>query len=324
MSVHKDKPKVLVTSTLHEDAMKRLREVAEVKSDLPRQLALSKSELLKIIGDYEGAIIGPSEPFDRDVITAGKRLKVVSRFGVGYDNVDVKAAVERGIYVTVTPVLSETVADLTFGLILAMARKIPQAYDYMKNKKWGVERQPYTGTDVNGKTLGIIGLGRIGSMVAKRAKGFDMAILYYDVARNKKVEEELGLKYVSLDALLSQADFVTIHTPLTEKTQALIGEEALKKMKKSAILINTSRGPVVDEKAVYKALKEGWIAGAGLDVFEKEPIDSNNPLLSLENVVYTPHIASSTVECRYRMSMASVENTIKALKGEKPTYYVTS
>ncbi|MDQ1281524.1 MAG: D-glycerate dehydrogenase [Thermoproteota archaeon] len=324
MSVHKGNPRVMVTSTLHEDALKKLREVADVKTDLPRQLALSKPELLKIIGEYTGAIIGPSEPFDKDLIAAGKQLKVISRFGVGYDNVDVRAAVERGIYVTVTPVLSETVADLTFALILATSRKIPQAYNYMRDKKWGIERQPYIGMDVTGKTLGIMGLGRIGSMVAKRAKGFDMAVLYYDVIRNKKAEEELGLKYVSMDGLLSEADIITIHTPLTAKTTALIGEGELKRMKKTAILINTSRGPVIDEKAVYKALKEGWIAGAGLDVFEKEPTDPNNPILSLDNVVYTPHIASSTVECRYRMSMVSADNTIRVLKGEKPLYYVTS
>lgn len=324
MSLHKDNAKVLVTSTLHEDALKRLRVVAYVKTDLPRQLALSKPELMKIIGEYTGVIIGPLEPFDKDVIAAGKRLKVISRFGVGYDNVDVNAAIARGIYVTVTPVLSETVADLTFALILAVARKIPQAYNYMRDKKWGIERQPYIGMDVTGKTLGIVGLGRIGSMVAKRAKGFDITVLYYDVVRNVKAEAELGLKYGSLDDLLSSADIISIHTPLTAKTTALIGEGELKRMKKTAILINTSRGPVVDEKAVYRALKEGWIAGAGLDVFEREPTDPNNPLLSLDNVVYTPHIASSTVECRYRMSMASADNTIWVLKGEKPLYYVTS
>ena len=323
MNHNKDRPRVLVTFPIHEEAKKWLREAAEVK-ELPRILANSKLELLKIIGDFNGAIIGALEPFDKEVIAAGKKLKVVSRFGVGYNNVDVKAAAEREIYVTVTPVLSDTVADLTFGLIIATARRIPQAYEHIKNRKWGVEAGSFTGTDIYGKTLGIIGLGRIGSVVAQRAKNFDMTLLYYDVVRNKELEKMLDIKYVPLETLLSQADIITIHTPLTDRTTGLIGEWELKMMKREAILINTSRGPIVDEDALYKALKENWIAGTGLDVFFKAPTNPDNPLLSLNNIVYTPHIASSTVECRYRMSITSVENTIRALKGEKPLHYVTS
>jgi len=172
--------------------------------------------------------------------------------------------------------------------------------------------------------LGIIGLGRIGSAVAKRAKGFAMAIIYYDLVRNLEMEKQLGLKHVPLEALLSRADIVTIHVPLTDKTMRLVGERELKRMKPTAYLINTSRGPTVDESALYTAIKDGWIAGAGLDVFSEEPINPQNPLLSLKNIIYTPHIASSTQECRHKMSMMSVENTIRVLKRKKPLHYVTS
>lgn len=317
------KPKVLVTARLHEDAMNSLRNVAEVTT-LARQLAASKSTLLEIIHDFKGVIIGSLEPFDKEVIYAGDKLRVISRHGVGYNNVDVKAATQKKIYVTITPVLSETVADLTLGLIISVARRIPQAHKYVNEGKWGVETGFFTGTDIHGKTLGIIGLGRIGSAVAKRAKGFAMTILYYDLIRNLEMEKQLGLKYVSLESLLSQADIVTIHVPLTDKTMRLVGERELKRMKPTAYLINTSRGPTVDESALYTAIKDGWIAGAGLDVFSEEPINPKNPLLSLKNIIYTPHIASATQECRYKMSMMSVENTIRVLKRKKPLHYVTS
>jgi D-3-phosphoglycerate dehydrogenase len=317
------KPNVLVTASIHEEAWNRLRDVAEIQT-LSRHLATSKTELLKIISNFEGVIIGSREPFDKEVINSGKKLQVISRFGVGYNNVDTKAAAKKGIYVTITPVLCETVADLTFGLMISATRRIPQAWRYVKEGKWGVETGFFTGTDIHGKTLGIIGLGRIGSAVAKRAKGFAMDVLYYDLVRNIEMERKLCLKYVSLEALLSQADIVTIHVPLTDRTMRLIGERELKLMKPTAYLINTSRGPTVDETALYTAVNEGWIAGAGLDVFSEEPVNPENPLLSLKNIIYTPHIASSTLECRYKMAMMSVENTIRVLKQKKPLHYVTS
>ena len=318
-----ERPKVLVAVTLHEDAMKRLKEVADV-DEVKESVIQKKERLLKVIGKYDGAIVA-LPPFDREVISKAKRLKIISRHGVGYESIDIRAAKELGIYVTITPALSETVADMAFALILGAARMLPQAHMFVRMGKWKErsERSLFTGMDVFGKTLGIIGLGRIGSIVAKRGKGFDMKVLYHDVVRNKKAEEALGLEYRSMPQLLVEADFVTIHTPLTEETKGLIGEKELKSMKKSAILVNTSRGPVVDEKALYRALREDWIAGAGLDVFEDEPINPDSPLLTLDNVVFAPHIAGTTKECRRRCALLAVENTIRVLKGEKPLYPVT-
>jgi D-3-phosphoglycerate dehydrogenase len=322
----KTKPEVLCSMRISDEAQKKLEEVAEVETRFTVEFLSSKEELLKVIDLFDGVIIAASEPFDREVINAGKRLKVISRVGVGYDNVDVKAAVERGIYVTVTPVNAETVADTAFGLIFAVARKIPQAHLFVKDGEWssGKPVVSFMGFDVFGKTMGIIGLGRIGSVMAKRARGFDMPVLYYDMVRNKRLEKDLGIKFVSLEDLLLKADIVTIHVPLNEKTRGMIGEEQLKTMKRTAILINTARGPIVDEATLCKALKEGWIAGAGLDVFAHEPVNAGNPLLTLENTVYLPHLGSATFECRKRMYMMGVENTIRVLGGEKPLHYVTS
>jgi glyoxylate reductase len=317
------KPKVLVGVAIHEEALKRLKDVADV--DVMDESAIqTKDRLLKIIEDYEGAIVA-LPPFDREVIAHAKKLKVISRHGVGYDNVDVKAAKERGICVTITPALSETVADMAFTLLLSTARRIPQAHIYIKNGLWRkrAERSAFMGVDVFGKTLGLIGLGRIGSIVAKRGRGFDMNVLYYDIIRNRKLEEEQVVEYRPFSQLLAEADFISIHTPLTEETRGLISEKEFKTMKKSAIIVNTSRGPVIDERALYRALKEGWIAAAGLDVFEEEPTSPDNPLLTLDNVVLTPHIAGSTWECRRRCAMMAVENTMRVLRGEKPLYSVT-
>lgn len=326
--VSKSKPRVLITietpGQIHEEAMKRLTETADVEV-VESSTYSNKEELLKIVGDHEGAIIASNIPFDRDVITKAEKLKVVSRLGVGYDLVDVKAAAERGISVTYTPVLSETVVDTVFGLLFTVARNISKADAYVKGGKWKIreDRRKFTGIDVFGKTLGIVGLGRIGSLLARRVKCFDMPLLYYDIARYRELEEELDLRFLPIHELLAQADFVSIHIPLTERTRGLIGEKELKTMKKSAILINTSRGPVVDERALIRALKGGWIAGAGLDVYEKEPMSPDNPLLTLDNVVLTPHIGGATKECEERIANAAVENTIRVLKGEKPLYPVT-
>jgi len=317
------KPKVLVGVAINEDAVKRLKDEADV--DVVEESAIqAKDKLLEIIGNYEGVIVA-LPPFDREVIAAAKKLKVISRHGVGYDNVDVEAAKKHGIYVTITPALSETVADMAFALLLATARKVPQAHIYVKNGQWKerADRRVYMGVDVFGKTLGVIGLGRIGSFVAKRGRGFDMNVIYYDAIRNRKLEEERVVEYRPLRQLLTEADFISIHTPLTKETRGLIGEEELKAMKRSVILVNTSRGPVINEKALYRALKEGWIAAAGLDVFEDEPIHPDSPLLTLDNVVFTPHIAGSTWECRRRCALMAIENTLRVLRGEKPLYSVT-
>jgi glyoxylate reductase len=238
--------------------------------------------------------------------------------------VDVKTASDLGIIVTNTPVNSETVVDTTIGLIFAISRNISKADSYIKSGNWKIreERRLFTGTDVFGKKLGIIGLGRIGSILAKRVKCLDMDVFYYDVIRKNLLEHQLGLKFLNLTQLLTQTDFISIHTPLTENTKGLIGKKELKMMKKTAILINTSRGPVINEKALIMALEEGWIAGAGLDVFEEEPIKNDNPLLKLDNVVLTPHIGGGTIECERRVVKTAIENTILVLKGKDPLYSV--
>jgi len=203
---------------------------------------------------------------------------------------------------------------------MAVARRVVEADKYVRRGDWKVpwNLMMFVGQDVWGKTIGIVGLGRIGSAVAKRALAFNMKVLYYDVIRQPGLEKELGIDYVELETLLKQADFVTVHVPLLPQTHHLISEKELKMMKRMACLVNTSRGPVVDEKALYKALKEGWIWGAGLDVWEKEPVEMDNPLLKLDNVVIAPHIASASIETRTRMAVMAAENLISILEGKVP------
>ncbi|MCJ7759550.1 hydroxyacid dehydrogenase [Candidatus Bathyarchaeota archaeon] len=319
-----ERPKVMVALSLDEDALKRLREVADVDI-VPDDSIRTKEGLLKVIDNYDGAIVG-LPPFDREVINKAHRLKVISRHGVGYDSIDVRAANEKGIVVTITPANAASVAEIAFGLMIAVARKIPEAHFYIKDKRWSrrASRTNLTGVELSGKTLGILGLGRIGSRVAKIGKGFDMKLGYYDIVRKRKLEKELPIERRSLDQLLSESDFVSVHVPLTDETRGMIGGKELKTMKRDAILINTARGPIVDEQALYHALKEKWIAAAGLDVFKEEPINQDNPLLELDNVVFTPHVAGSTNEARRRCAMMAVENTIRVLQGKKPENAVTS
>lgn len=222
-----------------------------------------------------------------------------------------------------TPVSAKCVAEHTFALILAVSRGIVLADGYVRSGEWK-ELVPMVepGTDLSGKTLGIVGLGRIGSEVAKRAKCFEMNVVYYDVERNKDKEKELNAKFVSLDELLSSSDFVTLHTLLTSQNKHMIGEEEFKKMKPSAYIINASRGQIIDQNALYEALIQGKIKGAALDVYEKEPVPADDPLLKLKNVVFTPHIAANTVEIRISMFLAAVQNLGQALSGENPKYLV--
>ena len=251
---------------------------------------------------------------------AGENLKIIANYAVGYNNIDIKAAKERDIMVTNTPgVLTDTVADHTVALIFAIARKIVRADQYTragKYKAWGPKL--FLGAEVTGETLGIIGFGRIGSAVAMRmAQGFDMKILYYDVYRNQKLEKKYGFVYRELDDLLEEADFISLHTALTEETRHLINAERLKLMKSNARLINTSRGPIVDEKALIKALKVKKIAGAALDVFEDEPKLAPG-LVDLHNIILTPHIASATKGTRDKMAEIAASNVIAFLGGKKP------
>ncbi|MDI3535000.1 MAG: glyoxylate reductase [Thermosediminibacterales bacterium] len=313
------KPKVYVTRKIPERGLKMLRDFAEVKV-WDGELPPPRDVLLKEVEQVDGLVSLLTEKIDEELFSVAKNLKVVSNYAVGFDNIDLKAATNRGIYITNTPgVLTETTADLAFALLMAVARRIVEADKFVKEgkwKTWGPEL--LLGQDIYGSTLGLIGLGRIGLAMARRGKGFDMNVCYYDVFRREELEAEYGIKYMEMEQLLRSSDFVSIHVPLTEDTRHLINEKTLSMMKKNAILINTARGPIVDEKALYDALKNGKIAGAGLDVTDPEPIKMDNPLLKLNNVVILPHIASASVATRTKMAEMVAENMIAGLKGEVP------
>lgn len=256
------------------------------------------------------------------IINSATKLRGIVRYGIGVDNIDLKAASKQKIPVANVPDYSiGTVADHAFALLLALNRKLLLADNVIRSGKWGVWTSPspkLMGVDLEGKTLGLIGIGKIGSAVAARAKGFGMKVIAYDPYIPKEAAEKLGIELVDLETLLKNADFVSIHSPLTNETRGMIGEKELKLMKKTAYIINTARGPIIQEEALYKALKNGWIAGAGLDVYEKEPPDKNNSLFKLENVVLTPHIAYYTQEAIWRLEMTAVEEAIRILQGQLP------
>jgi D-3-phosphoglycerate dehydrogenase len=300
--------KVLVASRIHRAGIEILKSAGVEVLYLEEP---PEEELVKAIKGVHGLIVRSKPLVTRRVIEAADSLLVIGRAGVGVDNIDVEAARARGVEILTSPeAATQSVAELTMGLILAVARKIAFCDRKIRAGEW--PKKHAVGVELWGKTLGVIGAGRIGSAVARIAKfGFNMNVVYYDVARNKKIEEEVGARYVSLDDLLREADVVTIHVPLTEQTKYLINEEKLKLMKRTAILINTSRGAVVDTKALIRALKEGWIAGAGLDVFEEEPLPPNHPLLELENVVLTAHIGASTEEAQERAGVDIAKKVVE-------------
>ncbi len=315
-----EKPKVYVTREIPERGLKIIRERfdAEVWSEYappPKQVIIEKAR------NIDALVSLLSDKIDAEVFDAAPNLKIVSQLAVGFDNIDVQEATKRGIYVTNTPgVLTETTADFAWALLMAVARRVVEADKYIRSGKWKVGWHPsmLLGRDVHDATIGIVGAGRIGSAVARRAKGFNMRILFYDVVPRPELERELGAKSVDLETLFREADFVSVHVPLTKATYHLVDEEKLRLMKKTAYLINNSRGPVVDEKALYKALKEGWIAGAALDVFEQEPTPVDNPLLTLDNLVVAPHISSASYETRSKMAEMVAENLIAFFEGRKP------
>ena len=262
-----------------------------------------------------------SDKIDAEVFDVAPKLKIVSQLAVGFDNINVQEATKRGIYVTNTPeVLTDTTADFAWALLMAVARRVVEADKYVRMGQWKVGWHPamMTGRDVYGATIGIVGAGRIGYAVAKRAKGFDMKILFYDVIPRPEMEKDFGARRADLDTIFKESDFISIHVPLMKETHHLVNEEKLKLMKKTAYLINNSRGPVVDEKALYTALKEGRIAGAGLDVFEQEPTSPDDPLLKLDNVVVAPHISSASIETRSKMAEMVAENLVSFFEGKKP------
>jgi len=313
------KPPVLVTKRIYPEAVEFLNQHCEV-DDVGNDEGLAAHELKARLGGKQGVVSQLTDRFSAEVIESLDGLKIIANVAVGFDNIDVPAATRKGILVTNTPdVLTETTADFAFALLLATARRVVEAHQFVHAgqwRKWTIDL--LVGRDVHHRTLGLFGMGRIGQAVARRGRGFSMRILYHDAARAaESVEQELQLEYVPAERLLRESDFVSLHVPLLDSTRKLIGEPQLRSMKKTAILVNTARGPVVDEAALAKALAEGWIAGAGLDVFEREP-QVNPELLKLTNVVLAPHIASASVDTRREMSMLAARNVVEALEGRRP------
>jgi len=316
--------KVFITQNLEQEAIDMLKQVAEVKTsgvDRP----LSREEFLDGIRDADAIIfVWHTEQMDKEAFDAAPKVKIIARRGVGYDNFDIEEARRRGVYATVTPVHMNTIADLTFGLLITAARRIHRADAFVRSGGWtegGVwVARKFMGYDVHNKTLGIIGFGKIGRLVAKRARGFDMKVLYYDIVRQPEAEAELGAEYADLDDLLARSDFVSVNCALTESSRNLLNRDRIARMKDGAVVVVTARGGIVDEQALYEALASGKLGGAGLDVFEPEPIAPDNPLLTLENVVFTPHLGASVHETRVKMAVTAAEDVIRVLKGEKPLY----
>jgi glyoxylate reductase len=310
--------KILVTARLPAEVLSLLAQEHQIESyaDEP---PLARPKLLQSIADKEGLLCMIADRIDAEVLAHAPTLKVIANNGVGFDHIDLAAATARGIVVTNTPgVLTGATADLAFALILATARRVVEGDRRAREGKFQYSPFLFLGQDVSGKTLGLIGLGRIGQAVAKRAAGFDMRLIYTSRTRlEPAAEQELHASYVPLDTLLREADFVSLHVPLTPQTRHLIGPRELALMRPSAYLINTSRGPVVDEAALVSALRQGRIRGAGLDVYEQEP-ELTPGLADLENVVLLPHIGSATVETRTRMAFMAAENLLAGLRGDPP------
>lgn len=312
-------PKVYVSRRIQDAGLRLLDgrveyEVWEETGPVDRRILLEKA------ADADGLLVTLSDRIDDELLSLCPNLKVVGNYAVGYDNIDVEAATRKGVLVTNTPdVLTNATADIAFLLIMASARRMVEANEFLRSGDW-ITWHPnlLLGADVSEAVLGIVGMGKIGQAVARRAKGFDMDILYVNRSPKPEIESMLGAKHVSLEDMLSKSDFISLHCPLSDETRGLIGEQELRLMKKSAFLINTSRGPVVDQKALFKACSEGWIGGAGLDVFDKEPVPLDEPLLTLKNVTTLPHLGSATVKAREGMARKAAENVLAALEGRRP------
>ena len=313
--------KVYISRNIFNEALDVLRkgkiEFTMNEADVP----LSKRELINSARGCQGLICLLTDTIDDEVFASLPDLQIVSNVAAGYNNIDVAAAIKHGVIVTNTPgVLTETTADLAFALMICAARKIAEADKYTREGKydgWKL-KQPHLGTDIHGKTLGIIGMGSVGIALAKRSKlGFGMDIIYCDERPCKEAEDKFGAKRISFEELLKTSDFISVHVPLTDKTRHLFGAREFKKMKAGSYLINTARGPIVNEVDLVEALKNGPIAGAGLDVFEDEP-RINPGLLKHENVVLTPHIGSASYETRIRMTVMAAENMAAVLNGRPP------
>ncbi|WP_409227773.1 2-hydroxyacid dehydrogenase [Gudongella sp. SC589] len=313
------KRKVLIGYPIKDEIMEYVKKHCDlVPMDYTK--AITYDDIYEKIDDVEGAVVLIT-PIDKKLLERGKKLKVVSNITVGYNNFDIDAMKEAGVIGTHSPgILDDTVADFVMGLLIATARRITELNSFVKGGRWKkVENNHLMGLDVSGTKVGIIGMGRIGEEVARRCSlGFKMEVSYYNRSRKEGAEKELGISYKPMDELLAESDFVVLLTPLTDQTHHLMGEREFSLMKENAILINASRGPVVDEKALIGALKEKKIAGAGLDVYEKEPMDEDNPLLQMDNVVLSPHIAAGTQRTYDNLAWNAARCMVRILEGEEP------
>ena len=320
-----EKKRVFLTRTLHDFALKELRKKYHIEIHSGK-IPIPKTKLRTKIENIEGLICFPYDKIDSDLIDIAKNLKVISTYSVGFDHIDTQYAKKKRIRVGYTPeVLTDATADLAFALMLDILRRVSEGDRIVRDGRW---RQiygayDYVGTDLQGKTLGIFGLGRIGSTLAKRAKPFGMKIVYHNrkpISKNK--EKSLGVKYVTLDKMITQSDVISIHVPHTKETNQLFDMKIFKKMKKSAFLINTARGKIVNEKDLTIALNKKIIAGAALDVYESEPVSKKHPLTKIQNVVLAPHIGSSTKETRTKMAEITIKNLELGINGKSPIYSV--
>lgn len=310
------RPRVFVSRGVHPGVLARLGQVCDTSS-WPGP-GRCPADVLEREGVDADVVLG-TDRWAATMLDKATRLRLIALTSVGFDMVDVSAATARGILVTNTPdVLTETVADLTFALILAVARRVCETERWLRAGRWHTPGVSPMGRDVHHATLGVVGLGRIGAAVAERARGFQMQVLYTDFVRRESLEQQHGCRFVDLDALLRESDFVTLHVPLLPETTGMIGAAQLALMKSTAYLINAARGPVVDERALIAALQAGRIAGAGLDVYETEPIEPSNPLLAMDNVVTLPHVGSATEATRQAMVDLATDNVLAVLQGQPP------
>jgi glyoxylate reductase len=319
------KKKVFLTRTLHDFALKELRKKYQIEVHSGK-IPVPQTKLRTKIKEIDGLICFPYDVINKETIDLATNLKLISTYSVGFDHIDTKYAKKKKIRVGYTPdVLTDATADLTFSLLIDILRRVSEGDKVIRDGKWNriYGAYDYVGLDLQGKTLGILGLGRIGKTLAKRAKAFDMRIVYHNRKRISKTKEKaLGAKYISFEKLIIQSDIISIHVPHTKETDQIFDMKIFRKMKKTSFLINTSRGKVVNEKDLVIALKQKIIGGAGLDVFETEPIDRNHIFLKLENIVLAPHVGSSTKETRIKMAEITTKNLILGMKGEKPIYSI--
>ena len=312
-------PQAFVTRQIFPEALELIGEAAQIEV-WPGEYPPSPEKLAEKVSSVDGVLTNIMDRMDASLLARSPRLKVISQVSVGLDNVDLVEASRRGVLVGYTPgVLAKATADVGFALLMSAARRISESERWVRAGQWEIAHHPmyWLGVDINGATLGIVGMGHVGLEMAKRALGFDMKVLYYSKTRQPELEERYGLEYAEPNVLLSTADFVSLHVPLTPETRHFISERELRMMKETAILVNVARGAVVDSKALYTALSENWIRAAALDVTDPEPIPADDPLLSLENLVVSPHVGSASMGSRREMCMVAARNLVAGLKGER-------